>query len=89
MYWLAKRADHGDLLPRRLTFREIADDLAARIETGEYPPGSKLPTYQELADLYSVSYATAHRAITILQARGLVRGEQGRGVFVEDAPEGP
>lgn len=70
-------------MPRHLNYREIADDLAARIAAGEYPPGSKLPTYAQVADLYSVSYATAHRAIVMLQARGIVRGEQGRGVFVE------
>lgn len=57
--------------------------MAERIEAGEYPPGSRLPTYRELADLYSVSYATAQRAIGTLRDRGIVRGQQGRGVFVE------
>lgn len=81
---MAFEADPGDSLPRRLTYRQIADDLADRIAAGEYAPGDQLPTYPQLAELYSVSYATAHRAITMLQARGIVRGEQGRGVFVED-----
>lgn len=39
--------------PRRLTHPQIADDLAARIDAGEYPVGSKLPTYAELRDIYS------------------------------------
>jgi GntR family transcriptional regulator len=76
------------MTPRRLTYVEIADDLAARIAAGEYPPGSQLPSYSRLADLYSVSVATAQRAITVLRVRGAVRGEPGRGVFVPDPDDG-
>jgi GntR family transcriptional regulator len=71
-------------MPRRLTFRQIADDIAARISTGEYPPATKIPSYQQLAHLYSVSISTAQRAVLVLQERGLVYGEPGRGVYVGD-----
>jgi GntR family transcriptional regulator len=71
-------------MPRHMTFRQIADDIAARIGTGEYSPSSKIPSYQQLANLYSVSISTAQRAILILQERGMVYGEPGRGVFVRD-----
>jgi len=71
-------------MPRRLTAHEIAADLAARIRSGEHPPGSRLPSYTELADLYSVSRSTAQRVMLILSAQGVVRGEPGRGVFVPD-----
>lgn len=71
-------------MPRRLSYHQIADDLAARIQAGEYPPDSKLPSYPQIADLYSVSYATAHRAVMVLRVRGLVYGEPGRGVFVAE-----
>lgn len=73
--------------PRRLTYREIADDLAERIAAGEYLPGEKLPSYAQLAAMYSVSVATAQRAYLLLGARGIVEGVQGRGVFVPDRPE--
>lgn len=69
---------------RHLTFRQIADDMAARIRAGEYPPGAELPSYQKLADVYSVSRATAARAYALLHDRGLVVGEPGRGVYVAD-----
>ena len=68
----------------RLTYREIADDLAARIRSGEYPPGGPLPSYSKLADLYSVSVSTAQRAVGLLHDRGLIVGEPGVGVFVKE-----
>lgn len=48
--------------PRWLTYIEIAEDIAARIDPGEYPPGSRLPSHRELAALYSVTTATIERA---------------------------
>lgn len=71
-------------VPILLTYRQIADDLAVRIATGEYAPGAKLPTYQELADLYSVGVTTAARAYAVLVDRGVVVGMAGRGMFVPD-----
>ncbi len=68
--------------PARMTYRQIADDLAGRISAGEYPSGSKLPSTAAIEALYSVSHATAVRAMGLLHDRGLVRGEQGVGVFV-------
>lgn len=74
-------------MPRRLTYRQIADDLATRIRAGEYEPGQQLPTYKEVGELYDVSEATAYRAMSLLIDRGLAVGEQGRGTFVvEESP---
>ncbi|MDG4798670.1 winged helix-turn-helix domain-containing protein [Micromonospora sp. WMMD1082] len=67
-------------------YREVAEDLATRINSGEYPPGERLPTYKEFADLYSVSVTTVQRAIIILQDRGLIVGLQGRGLWVAEEP---
>jgi DNA-binding GntR family transcriptional regulator len=73
--------------PVPLSYREVADDLAARIERGEYEPGAAIPSYRELADLYTISVSTASRAVALLRDRGLVVGAPGRGVFV--AERGP
>ena len=64
------------------SYREIAEDIAQRIQAGEYRPGERLPSYTQLAERYSVSFSTAARAIALLRDRGLVVGAPGRGVFV-------
>lgn len=68
---------------RRLTFQQIADDLAARIASGEYPPHTKLPSNRQLAALYSVSVGTIDKVHIVLRANGLTYGVPGAGVFVE------
>lgn len=69
---------------RPMTYVEIADDLAERIRKGEYQPGAKLPSYQELAGIYSVHFTTIAKAMALLRRDGLVIGAPGRGVFVVD-----
>ncbi|WP_341717870.1 GntR family transcriptional regulator [Micromonospora sp. FIMYZ51] len=71
-----------------LSYADIAADIAARIAAGEYAPGSKLPSYAELADLYSVSVSTAARSVALLRDRGAVVGAPGRGVFVREPEAG-
>ena len=66
------------------SYSDIAADITARIETGEYASGEKLPSYAQLADLYSVSFSTVARAVALLRDRGVVVGAPGRGVFVKE-----
>jgi GntR family transcriptional regulator len=68
--------------PTRLTYKEIADDLEARIAAGEYPPGTQLPSYAKLGEIYSVSVTTVQSALRLLRERGLTRSEIGRGTYV-------
>ena len=72
--------------PRRLTYRQIADDLSDRIVRGDHPAGSRLPSYSQLAQLYDVSISTAARAIALVIDRGYAYGEPGRGVYVRGIP---
>lgn len=66
------------------TYRDVAADLSERIRAGEYEPGSKLPPYPELAELYSVRPATIKRAMVLVRDRGLVVDWPGRGIHVAD-----
>lgn len=67
-------------MPIPMSAAQIADDLADRIRGGEYPRGTKLPTYRELMDLYDVGYTTAATVVIMLKERGVVVGAPGRGV---------
>src|SRR3954449_13518079 len=64
----------------------VADDIRARIETGEYAPGQQLPTLDQLAEQHRCSLAAVRKAIDLLKQQGLVITVQGRGTFVRDRP---
>ncbi|MEV5569123.1 GntR family transcriptional regulator [Spirillospora sp. NPDC052269] len=64
-------------------YRDIADDLARRIEVGEFAAGDRLPTEEQLmVDYGNASRNTIREAVKILKSRGLVETTQGRGTFV-------
>jgi len=64
----------------------LALAIESAIANGLYPPGARLPTHRHLARQFSVSIGTVTRAIDALSARGVVRGEIGRGTFVGEGP---
>lgn len=72
-------------MPKAMSADEIVEDLADRIRRGQYPPDTKLPTYEQLSRLYSVSPATIGTVIKVLKAKKLVYGVAGKGVFVEES----
>ncbi|ROT25489.1 winged helix-turn-helix domain-containing protein [Micromonospora sp. HM5-17] len=65
-------------------YRRIADEVTARIRSGELKAHDKLPSTAELAEQYHVSTATVNRAFGLLHDRELVYGKQGKGVFVAE-----
>ena len=67
-----------------MSYRGIADAIAARIRAGEWKVGEKIPTTLEVAEEYGVSEANAYRALSLLVYSGVLRGESGRGRFVAD-----
>lgn len=66
----------------RVRWREIADDLLSKIDSGQYPVGSRLPTSTQLAEQSGVSIVTAHRALEELQRVGFVSRAGRRGTTV-------
>lgn len=60
----------------------IADALARDAASGKLPPGTRLPTHRDLADLLRVTVGTVTRAYGEAARRGLISGEVGRGTFV-------
>lgn len=66
---------------RRL-YRQVADQLRALIDGGEYPVGSRLPTERELAEQLQVSRPTVREALIALEVEGRVRIRVGSGIYV-------
>jgi len=66
------------------SFREVAIDLRSKIRGGEYPPGTKLPTRDELCALYGVSKMTVDSAKILLRSEGLIVDRRRGGTVVAD-----
>ena len=65
-------------------YRQIEQQLRARIESGELQPGDRLPSVNELRQHYGgINHLTVRQALKHLIGDGLVRAEQGRGTFVQ------
>ena len=67
-------------------YRQVADDLEARIRDGVLSPGLRLPAEPAIARAYGVNRLTAREALSVLVRQGLVRREHGVGSFVAQAP---
>ncbi|SFI37624.1 DNA-binding transcriptional regulator, MocR family, contains an aminotransferase domain [Paenibacillus sp. UNC496MF] len=63
-------------------YAQIADDLARRISSGEFPPGSRLPSERSLAELLGVNRSTVVLAFGELRAAGIVESRTGSGTRV-------
>jgi GntR family transcriptional regulator len=63
-------------------YEQLADDLRGKIRSGEYPPGSMLPSRRELCEEHGFSEIVVYMAVQILKREGLVELAPGRGVRV-------
>ncbi|ARX84749.1 GntR family transcriptional regulator [Streptomyces alboflavus] len=70
----------------RAPYARIAAHYAELIASGELPPGALLPSIKNLSEEWSVSTATAEKALRKLRNEGLVRGIHGIGTEVLDRP---
>jgi len=62
--------------------RQLRDLLIARIESGEWTPGTYLPSETRLAEQYGVSVGTLRKALLDLAQEGIVARRQGKGTVV-------
>jgi len=71
---------------RQTRYQQIADELRARVEGGEYGAGRLLPSEAELSTRFGASRVTVRRALEVLRDDGLVASRQGFGWFVAADP---
>ncbi|MGE7204995.1 FadR/GntR family transcriptional regulator [Sphingomonas sp. NPDC019816] len=63
-------------------YERVARAISARILSGEYGVGQRLPSERDLAQAHSVSRPTVREAIIALELDGLVEVRMGSGVYV-------
>ncbi|MFG3051368.1 winged helix-turn-helix domain-containing protein [Kitasatospora sp. NPDC048239] len=66
----------------RPAYRQVADDLCARIATGEFAADGKIPSLAKLQERYEVTPTVARAAVAHLREAGLVRSHQGKAAFL-------
>src|SRR5581483_1249514 len=71
----------SSLNPRdpRPPYLQIADALKGAMDSGELPPGERLPTIRELEKQYGVAQQTVQHAFKLLRQEGRIVSWQGRG----------
>jgi len=65
---------------------QMVNAIQQRIEAGTYPPGSLLPSENQLIAEFGVSRTTVTRALNLLRQDGWIDSQQGKGTFVRGRP---
>ncbi|MGO1056708.1 winged helix-turn-helix domain-containing protein [Crossiella sp. CA198] len=66
-------------------YQQLARDVIRRIRSGEFPPGTRLPSLRALAHEYDTTQTTAGKAISELSSLGYLLPSRAGGAFVADA----
>ncbi len=64
---------------------QVFEQLKAQIITGKWKPGYKIPSENELAEIFNVSRMTVREALQALVALDLLEKKRGRGTFVKNS----
>ena len=67
-------------------YLQLVAHYQAAIRTGEYQPGSELPSVRRLADEWQVGRSTAQKALDILKDHGWIESRPGRPSVVKSQP---
>jgi GntR family histidine utilization transcriptional repressor len=71
-----------DGLPPLSLGQMVRNHVLTRIESGEWPDGSRIPSEAQLVEQLGVSRMTVHIALRDLSAEGVLMRRQGAGTFV-------
>ena len=67
-------------------YAQVISELQRRIESGEYPPGSLMPSEHQLSAEFAIARPTVVRALRVLRQEGWIETQQGKGSFVRGRP---
>lgn len=85
----AKQGEHGSLTLNRMDATTLGDQLRAifreKISSGEWSPGSMIPSENKLCEIYGVSRMTVRGVISQFVSQGFLYRIAGKGTFVCDS----
>ena len=67
-------------------YAQVIAELQRRIDSGEYPPGSLIPSENQLSAEFAIARPTVVRALRVLRQEGWIDTQQGKGSFVRGRP---
>jgi len=67
-------------------YAQVVAEIKRRIERGDYPAGSLLPSEHQLVEEFGVSRPTIVKSLAALRLDGWIDTQQGRGSFVRGRP---
>ena len=76
-------------MPTTPDYIRIADRIAAEVRAGILKPGDKLPSFAQMAAQHDVGLSTIQMCYIRLEALGVIRRHQGKGVFITDPDDWP
>lgn len=65
-------------------YLQLRDILVEEIESGEWPPNSKIPSENELSTMHGLSRMTTRSVLSDLVKEGLLYRVQGKGTYVSE-----
>lgn len=63
-------------------YRFLADTIRKKIESGEYEPGMRMESENELSERFGYSRQTVRQAFGVLESEGLIERRRGSGTYI-------
>ncbi len=76
---MEKLLDHESFVP---LYHQLKERIERKVELGEWNPGDKILSENELRKMYNISRNTVQKALDELVQEGVLERKQGRGTFV-------
>lgn len=70
------------VIRKKKLYEEVIDQISKFIESKEFQAGQKLPSLQELSEMFQVGKPTLREALSVLAATGVLEIRHGSGIFL-------
>lgn len=67
---------------KKKLYEEVIEQIAKLVDTREYHVGDRLPSLQELSDMFGVGKPTLREALSVLAATGVLEIKHGSGIYL-------